>query len=118
VFVGGAAVSLLTALTGFLDWRDTERGTQVRRMANAHALTMVTVTLLVLANIGVRYFVEGAGRTTGLLLGLSIAIGALVVAGATIGGSLVYDYGFNVATAKDHPAYHPDAEAENLRRTG
>src|SRR4051812_1722826 len=49
VLVGGVAVSLLTAATGFWDWlKSTEAGTQVRREANAHALIMVTVTVLVL----------------------------------------------------------------------
>ena len=43
VFIGGAAVSVLTALTGFWDWlRSTQPGTQARRTANAHALAMVT----------------------------------------------------------------------------
>ena len=43
--VGGAAVSLLAALTGFWDWlRSTEVGTQARRTVNAHATTMLTVT--------------------------------------------------------------------------
>src|SRR4051812_19909192 len=53
--IAGAAVSLLTAVTGFWDWlRSTEPGTQVRREANAHALTMVTVTVLVLVDIALR----------------------------------------------------------------
>ena len=53
--IGGAAVSVLAALTGFWDWlRSTEAGTQARRTANAHASTMVTVTVLVLAGIAVR----------------------------------------------------------------
>src|SRR5262249_39281049 len=47
VFIGGAAVSVLAALTGFWDWlRSSEAGTQARRTANTHALTMVTVTVL------------------------------------------------------------------------
>ena len=51
--IGGAAVSLLAALTGFWDWkRSTEKGTQARRTVNAHAWTMLTVTALVLAGIG------------------------------------------------------------------
>src|SRR5215217_8007907 len=50
--IGGAAVSVLAALTGFWDWlRSTEPGTQARRTANAHALTMVTVTVLALIDI-------------------------------------------------------------------
>ena len=39
VFIGGAAVSVLAALTGFWDWlRSTEKGTQARRTANTHAV--------------------------------------------------------------------------------
>ncbi len=30
----------------------------------------------------------------------------LVAVGATFGGTLVFDYGFNVETAGDHPAWH------------
>jgi hypothetical protein len=37
---------------------------------------------------------------------LSVVAGALVSLGATIGGGLVYDYGFNVETAGDHPVWH------------
>jgi GTP cyclohydrolase I len=37
---------------------------------------------------------------------LSVVIGLLVSVGATFGGSLVYDYGFNVETAGDHPVWH------------
>jgi uncharacterized membrane protein len=37
---------------------------------------------------------------------LSLVAAALTVLGGTLGGSLVYDYGFNVETAGDHPAYH------------
>src|SRR5689334_2413917 len=55
--IGGAGVSVFAALTGFWDWlRSTEKGTQARRSANAHAVTMVTVTLLVAADIAVRVF--------------------------------------------------------------
>jgi hypothetical protein len=37
---------------------------------------------------------------------LSLVIAALVSIGGTFGGSLVYDYGFNVETAGDHPVWH------------
>ena len=33
-------------------------------------------------------------------------VGLLVSLGATFGGALVYEYGFNVETAGDHPAWH------------
>ena len=110
--VGGAAVSLLTALTGFWDWlRSTQAGTQVRREANAHALTMITVTVLVLVNIALRTLEYPDDRHSGLVvLALSLVIAALTTLGGTIGGSLVYDHGFNVENAGDSPAYHPSEE--------
>src|SRR4051794_13686108 len=53
--IGGAVVSLLAALTGWADWhRSSEPGTQARRTINAHAVTMLTVTALVLVDLGVR----------------------------------------------------------------
>ncbi len=108
VLIGGAAVSVLTALTGFIDWLGTEKGSQVRRTASAHGWTMVTVTLIVGANIALRWFSEwDAAAPTGLLLGLSGAGALLVGIGSMLGGSLVFDYGFNVETSTDHPVWHP-----------
>jgi uncharacterized membrane protein len=55
IFVGGAAVSVLAALTGLWDWwKSSEAGTQARRTINAHATIMVTVTVLALADIAWR----------------------------------------------------------------
>src|SRR5947208_13024127 len=66
--IGGAAVSLLAALTGFWDWkRSTEKGTQARRTVNAHAWTMLTVTALVLAGIAVRVAVYWDEQATPLV---------------------------------------------------
>ena len=106
--VGGAAVSLLAALTGFWDWlRSTEAGTQARRTANAHAVTMLSVTLLVLVNIAVRILVyPGHHSTPAVPLVLSLVAAGLTVLGGTIGGGLAYDYGFNVETAGDSPVWH------------
>jgi uncharacterized membrane protein len=108
VLVAGASVSLLTALTGFWDWlRSTDAGTQVRREANAHALTMIAVTILVLTNIALRTLAYGSDHHSGtVVVVFSLLAAALTVLGGTIGGSLVYDYGFNVETAGDDPAYH------------
>jgi uncharacterized membrane protein len=107
--IGGAAVSVFAALTGFWDWkRSTEKGTQARRTVNAHASTMVTVTVLVLAGIAVRaasYWDELATPVPALVLTLLAA--ALTFLGGTLGGTLAYDYGFNVETAGDHPVWHP-----------
>jgi uncharacterized membrane protein len=107
-FVGGAAVSVLAALTGFVDWlRSSEAGTQARRTANTHATIMVLVTVLTLVDVVVRLngYHTDASTPVGVLV-LSVVIAALVSWGATYGGSLVFDYGFNVETAGDSPVWH------------
>ena len=106
--VGGAIVSVFALLTGFWDWlRSTPKGTQARRTVNAHAWTMVTVTVLVLVDVVLRLFVYGDDlHTPPVVLVLSLLAAALTFLGGTIGGSVVYDYGFNVETSGDHPAWH------------
>jgi uncharacterized membrane protein len=106
--LGGAAVSLLAALTGTIDWlTSSEPGTQARRTINAHALTMITVTVIVLVDLIVRLTAyHHRASSPGLLVALSVIAAALVSFGATLGGSLVYDYGFNVETSGDHPVWH------------
>jgi uncharacterized membrane protein len=106
--IAGAAVSVLTALTGFWDWlRATEAGTQARRTVNAHATTMITVTVLIVAAIAVRAFAFwDEPSTPGIPLALTLAAAGLTTLGGIIGGSLVHDYGFNVETAGDHPVWH------------
>src|SRR4051812_35366520 len=108
VFIGGAAVSVLAALTGLWDaWKSSEQGTQARRTINSHATIMVTVTVLALADIAWRlndYHTELV-TPVGVVI-LSVVIALLVSLGATFGGSLVFEYGFNVETAGDHPVWH------------
>jgi len=106
--LGGVAVSLLTAATGAVDWySSSEPGTQARRTINAHAIVMIAVTVFALVNVLLRFttYADGGSTPLGLVV-LSVAAGILVSLGASLGGSLVYDYGFNVETAGDHPAWH------------
>ena len=107
--VGGVAFAVLAALTGFWDWlKSTPKGTQARRTVNAHAWTMVVLTVVVLVAIALRLFAyEGDSHTGAVALVLSLLVAALTTVGGTIGGSLVYDYGFNVETSGDHPVWHP-----------
>jgi uncharacterized membrane protein len=107
--IGGAVVSVFAALTGFWDWRkSTEKGTQARRTATAHGWTMVTVTVLVLVDIGLRWFsYDYAAHTPGRVAVLTLVLAVLTIVGGTLGGSLAYDYGFNVETAGDSPVWHP-----------
>lgn len=109
VFLGGGAVSLLTALTGWADWHSSSQpGTQARRTINAHAIIMIGVTVLTLADIALRLTVYQSDRYTPLGIAvLSVVIAAGVSIGASYGGTLVYDYGFNVETAGDSPVWHP-----------
>ena len=108
VLVGGAAVSVLAAVTGFWDWlRSTEKGTQARRTANTHATIMMTVTALALVNIALRLNDYHTRTYAPVAIAvLSVVIAVLVSWGATYGGSLVFDYGFNVETAGDSPVWH------------
>ena len=68
---------------------------------------MVTVTVLALADLGWRLNDHHTDPVTpiGIVI-LSVLIAVLVSVGATFGGTLVFDYGFNVETAGDHPAWH------------
>jgi uncharacterized membrane protein len=108
VFVIGAAVSLLAALTGLMDAsKSSEAGTQARRTINTHATIMITVTVLALADIVWRLNDYHTHRVTPVgIMVLSIVVALLVSLGATFGGTLVYEYGFNVETAGDSPVWH------------
>jgi uncharacterized membrane protein len=57
---------------------------------------MLTVTVIVIIDIIVRLLQFPEGYTELSTMILSILAGALVSYGATYGGSLVYDYQFNV----------------------
>ena len=51
----------------------------------------------------------GSGLVRGgqvVVVVLSVVVALLVSLGATFGGSLVFEYGFNVETAGDHPVWH------------
>ncbi len=104
--LAGAAVSLLTAATGFADWLNTKKGTQMRRMANAHMWVMLAMTLIVLVALALRFLGGRNEAPDTLVLALDVVIATLVTVGGAIGGSLVYDFGFNVETATDNHVYH------------
>jgi uncharacterized membrane protein len=108
LFIAGVAVSVLAAITGLWDAAtSSEAGTQARRTINTHATIMVTVTVLAIADMAWRIAVYDSKAVTpaGIAV-LSVVIALLVSLGALFGGSLVYEYGFNVETAGDHPAWH------------
>jgi uncharacterized membrane protein len=68
---------------------------------------MVVVTVLVAVSIVVRALVFWDDPAAPVLaLVLTLAAAGLTFLGGTLGGSLAYDYGFNVETAGDHPVWH------------
>lgn len=108
LFLAGAAVSVLAAITGLWDAKSSsEAGTQARRTINTHATIMILVTVLALGDLAWRLNdYHTALVTPAGIAALSVAIGMLVSVGATFGGALVFEYGFNVETAGDHPVWH------------
>jgi uncharacterized membrane protein len=123
VLVAGAIVSLGTALTGFMDWwkgipRDRSSGvigkakhTQAWRTANWHMAVMLTVTAIVAIDLLLRW-AQFEERAAGLAVAiLSALAGMLVLFGAAYGGSLVFDYGFNVHQA---PTVWEESEVDHL----
>ncbi len=107
LFIAGLIVSVPTALTGFWDWlKSTAKYTQARRTANWHMAVMLTTTALVVVDILMRWKSDQDMYTTVPIMLLSVVIAGMVSLGASYGGTLVYDYGFNVETSGDHPVWH------------
>ena len=112
VIVAGFLVSLLTALTGFMDWwkgmaRKPNAGpigqaqhTQAWRTANWHMTVMLTVTAIVLIDILLRWSTFNDRAASLIVTILSVLAAGLVALGAAYGGTLVYEYQFNVEDMK------------------
>ena len=112
--VAGFIVSLGAALTGFMDWwkgipRDRKSGpigtakhTQVWRTINWHATVMLTVTAITLIDILLRVSDFDLGQTQGSVArAVASSRAALVTFGAAYGGTLVFEYGFNVENVEE-----------------
>jgi uncharacterized membrane protein len=108
LLVGGYAVGVLAVITGWADWhRSSTVGTQARRTINTHAGMMIIVQALVLADIIWRKTAYDDLTATPWRIAVITAVAATFCAvSATFGGSLVFDYGFNVETSGDHPVWH------------
>ena len=107
----GAIVSVPTIVTGLWDWwKSTTPRTQAWRTANFHMLIMGLTSLIVVVDINARLVRYAQDYATWFVAGLSILAGLLVSFGALYGGALVYEYGFNVETAGDHPVWHESEE--------
>jgi uncharacterized membrane protein len=124
VMVSGFIVSLGAVLTGFMDWwkgipRDRSSGvigrakhTQAWRTINWHATVMLTVTAITLIDIILRVGGFDEGQTQASWLILSLIGGGLVLFGAAYGGTLVFEYGFNVENVAE---VWEESEQDHLR---
>jgi uncharacterized membrane protein len=122
VIIAGGIVSLATATTGFWDWwkgmarKKTgpigrARHTQVWRTANWHMVVMLTVTVIVIVDIALRLSDLHRGAASVSVTVLSVLAGLLVAYGATYGGSMVFDYQFNVESlSKDSTVWDETEE--------
>jgi len=117
VIIPGAVVSLGTAVTGFWDWwkgidRDRSTGpigraqhTQVWRTMNWHMTVMLSVTAIVAIDIVLRLAQYDQRHATLPTMVLSVLAGLLVTFGSFYGGSLVFEYQFNVEGLKGSTAW-------------
>ena len=103
IIVAGAIVSIPTIITGFWDWlKSTPRHTQAWRTANWHMAVMLTMSIIVAFNILARLASWDGGYADTMVTVLSVVIALTVILGAAYGGSMVYDYAFNVESDIDH----------------
>jgi uncharacterized membrane protein len=113
VIIAGAVVTVPTIITGFWDWlKSTPNRTQAWRTANWHMAVMLTMSMVVAIDIMLRLAYWETGHvqgTDGTITIFSAIIGVLVTFGAIYGGTMVYEYAFNVEQDVDH-AYTESTE--------
>ena len=100
----GLVTTVLTALTGLLDWLTIERGTELWKTATLHLTAMVTATVFFLtaALVGHGGYADRAVTTGAFALTL---IGfVLLTAGGWLGGAITYVHGMRVLSLVDEPA--------------
>ncbi len=116
ILVAGAIVSIFTIITGFWDWlKSTPRRTQAWRTANWHMAVMLTMSIIVAVDILLRlaYWQTGVVQGSDLPITiLSVIVGTLVTFGAAYGGTMVYEYAFNVEGDFDHAYIESDRDKE------
>lgn len=100
----GLAVTGPTALAGLADWIRIERGSELWKTATAHAVAMVSATVLFLlaAVFGHGGYVDG--EVTGGPLVLTLAGFAALTLGGWLGGAIVFVHGMRVLKLVDEPA--------------
>jgi uncharacterized membrane protein len=94
--IGGVAVAVPTAITGFADWLQIEWGSATWRTATVHLTAMVTAVSL----FAIAAWVQWPGYRDGSVTdaGLAVAVAGFVAlsAGGWFGGAIVFVHGMRV----------------------
>jgi uncharacterized membrane protein len=100
----GLVVSAPTALTGFADWLQIERGTPLWRTATTHLFAMVIATVLFLLTAALGYSdgMDGVVESTPFVLTLAGFL--LLTVGGWLGGTVVFVHGMRVLNLVQEPA--------------
>jgi uncharacterized membrane protein len=100
----GLVLSVPTALTGFMDWLDIQRGTPLWRTATLHLTSMLiaTVAFAITAGAGHADYVDGTVGGGSFVLTL-VGYFFLTV-GGWLGGANVFVHGMRVLNLVDEPA--------------
>ncbi len=102
--VAGLAVTILTALTGFIDWLSITRGTPLWRTATSHMIAMLAASALFLVAALVGHSAYTQGHVCSLGLALTLGGFVLLTLGGWLGGSIVFVYGMRVVGLPEEPA--------------
>ena len=101
--ITGLAITVPTAITGFVDWLHIETGTPLWRTATFHLSAMLAATVVFAITVGVGHsdYVNGSVGGGSLVLTL-IAFGLLTL-GGWLGGAIVFTHGMRVLKLVDEP---------------
>jgi len=100
----GLVFTVVTALTGLLDWLTITWGSELWKTATLHMAAMLSATVFfgLAAVFGHDEFLAGNVRADGLLLTL-VGFG-LLTTGGWLGGAIVYVHGMRVLGLPEEPA--------------
>lgn len=92
----GLFSTVLTATTGFADWLEIERGSDLWKTATLHLTAMVTATVFFLIAVLVGHDGYTHANVSGGALALTLIGFGLLTTGGWLGGKIVFTYGMRV----------------------
>lgn len=112
------ASSALTVAAGLLDYLTITWGSELWKTVTAHALVMVTATILFVLAIVFGHHGYAHAYVPGDAFALTLAGFAVLTAGGWLGGAITYVHGMRVLSLVDEPAVRaaaPLAHEEKVR---